>query len=190
VVLPLYVTGALNRPDGDVGRLFTVCALVEIPVAPATMLVPARARRWVIPAGMGLLATYFILVSAATTLPDLVGAQVARGAALASAGALGITYVQDLAPGSPGRATTLFGNTVTLGSLVSGVLAGATIQALGFRPALLVCAALSVAGGGLLISSTGLPGTPRPGSARPAVRSRRPGPTTRRTVSGPAGGRT
>jgi MFS transporter, SET family, sugar efflux transporter len=151
VVLPLYVTGTLHKPDSKVGMLFTVCAIVEIPVALATMMVPPRLRKVAILAGMASLAVYFVLVAASTTVPLLLGTQVARGIALASAGTLGITYVQDLAPRSPGRATTMFANTVTVGSLVSGLLAGAIIQALGFRPALLVCAALTVAGGALLL---------------------------------------
>jgi len=146
VVLPLYVTGTLHQPDRQVGLLFTVCALVEIPVALATMALPAARRKLVILAGMGLLAGYFVLVAVSTTMPLLIGTQVARGVALASAGTLGITYVQDLAPHAPGRATTLFANTLTVGSLVSGLLAGAVTQALGFRPALLACAALTVSG--------------------------------------------
>jgi MFS transporter, SET family, sugar efflux transporter len=153
VVLPLYITGTLHKPDSEVGLLFTVCALVEIPTALATMLLPAGVRKMVILVGMAAFAAYFVLVAAATTMPFLIGTQVARGIALAVVGTLGITYVQDLAPRSPGRATTLFANTLTIGSLVSGVLAGATSQALGFRPALLICAALAVSGGVLLIGS-------------------------------------
>jgi SET family sugar efflux transporter-like MFS transporter len=151
VVLPLYVTGTLHKPDSEVGLLFTVCALVEIPTALATMLFPTRVRQKAILAGMTLFAVYFMLVAAATTMPVLIATQVARGIALASVGTLGITYIQDLAPHSPGRATTLFANTLTIGSLLSGLLAGATIQAFGFRPALLACAALTVAGCILLI---------------------------------------
>ena len=150
VVLPLYVTGALHRPDSDVGLLFTICALVEIPAALATMLIPAAARKPVILAGMTLFALYFAVVATATAMPLLVATQVMRGLALATVGALGISYAQDLAPRSPGRATTLFANTLTTGSLLSGLFAGAIIQALGLRPALLVCAALVVAGGILL----------------------------------------
>ena len=146
VVLPLYVTGALHRTDSDVGLLFTVFALVEIPAALATMLIPAAARKAVILAGMALFAIYFVVVAAATSMPLLAGTQVVRGIALASVGALGITYAQDLAPRSPGRATTLFANTLTTGSLLSGLFAGAIIQTLGLRPALLVCAALAVCG--------------------------------------------
>jgi MFS transporter, SET family, sugar efflux transporter len=152
VVLPLYATGTLHRSAGDVGLLFTVCALVEIPAALAMMLLPGGFRRMGIAAGMMLFAAYFVLVATATTMPALIGAQLARGVAVASVGTLGITFVQDLAPRSPGRATTLFANTLTAGALVSGVLAGATVQALGYRPTLLTCAALTVAGCVLLMA--------------------------------------
>jgi SET family sugar efflux transporter-like MFS transporter len=154
VVLPLYVTRTLGRSDGDVGLLFSVCALVEIPAALATMLLRGRGiRHRTILLGMLLFGGYFMLVSISATMPLLVGTQVARGVALAVVGALGITYVQDLAPHAPGRATALYANTLTFGSLVSGVLAGATAQAFGFRPALLGCAVLCVAGCALLAAA-------------------------------------
>ena len=147
VVLPLYVTRTLQQPDSDVGLLFSVCALVEIPAALATMLLPRRTRvRLLIVLGMLLLAGYFALVAIATGMPLLLGSQVVRGVALAVVSALGITFVQDLMPHATGRATALFANTLTTGSLISGVLAGATAQALGYRPALLVCGALAAAG--------------------------------------------
>lgn len=147
VVLPLYVTRTLQRPDSDVGLLFSVCALVEIPAALAMMLLPAGSgKRKIILAAMLLLGGYFVLVAVSSSLPMLIATQLARGVALAVAGSLGITYVQDLAPRAPGRATTLFANTLTIGSLVAGVLAGATAQAFGYRPALLICAVLATAG--------------------------------------------
>jgi SET family sugar efflux transporter-like MFS transporter len=155
VVLPLYVTRTLERPDGDVGLLFTVCALVEIPAALATMLLPARSgKRRIVLLGMLLFGAYFLLVAFGAGMPLLIASQVARGVALAVVGALGITYVQDLAPHATGRATALYANTLTAGSLVSGVLAGATAQALGYRPALLLCAALTGAGCVLLAFSS------------------------------------
>ena len=134
VVLPLYLTRTLERPNGDVGLLFSVCALVEVPAALSLMLLPARVgKRWVILLGMVLFVAYFLLVAASSSMPLLVGTQVARGVALAVVGALGITYVQDLLPRATGRATALFANTLTTGSLIAGILAGATAQALGYR---------------------------------------------------------
>ena len=147
VALPLYVTRTLARPESDVGLLFSICAVVEIPAALSVMLLPARvARRAVILLGMALFTAYFVLVAMSDTMPLLIATQVARAVALAVVGALGITYVQDLLPHATGRATTLFANTLTTGSLISGVLAGATAQALGYRAALLLCGVLTAAG--------------------------------------------
>jgi MFS transporter, SET family, sugar efflux transporter len=154
VALPLYLTRTLERPDRDVGLLFSVCALVEVPAALSLTLLPARVRKqWVILPGMVLFVAYFLLVAASSSMPLLVGTQVARGVALAVVGALGITYVQDLLPRATGRATALFANTLTTGSLISGILAGATAQALGYRAALLLCGVLSAVGCVLLAAA-------------------------------------
>jgi SET family sugar efflux transporter-like MFS transporter len=154
VVLPLYLTRTLERPNGDVGLLFSVCALVEVPAALSLTLLPARVRKQsVILLGMVLFVAYFLLVAASSSMPLLIGTQLARGVAIAVVGALGITYVQDLLPRATGRATALFANTLTTGSLLSGILAGATAQALGYRAALLLCGALSAVGGALLASA-------------------------------------
>jgi MFS transporter, SET family, sugar efflux transporter len=64
--------------------------------------------------------------------------------------------VQDLLPRATGRATALFANTLTAGSLISGVLAGAAAQALGYRAALLLCGALAALGC-VLLAGTGQP---------------------------------
>jgi SET family sugar efflux transporter-like MFS transporter len=154
VVLPLYVTRTLERPDGDVGLLFTVCALVEIPVALALIRrSSAQRQRRLILLGMLLLAAYFVLLAAGSTMAVATGSQIARGAGIALVGALGITYMQDLVPHATGRATTMFANTLTAGALVSGVLAGAAAQVLGYRAALLLCGALAAAGWLLLAAA-------------------------------------
>jgi SET family sugar efflux transporter-like MFS transporter len=147
VALPLYVTRTLARPDSDVGLLFSVCALVEIPAALSVLLLPARSgRRGVILLGMLLFTAYFVLVASSSSMALLIGTQIARGVGLAVVEALGITYMQDLLPHATGRATTMFANTFTIGSLISGVLAGAAAQTLGYRAALLLCGVLAAAG--------------------------------------------
>ncbi|MDG6106300.1 MFS transporter [Dactylosporangium aurantiacum] len=173
VALPLYVTRTLDRPDSVVGLLFSACAIVEIPAALALVLLPERARRRpVILAGMVVFVAYFLLVAASTTVAGLVGTQVARGVGIAVVGALGITYMQDLLPGATGRATTLFANTLTFGSLVSGVLGGAAVQALGPRAALLLCGGIAAAGWVLLAAAGREPAGGLPDeaeAARPVV---------------------
>jgi SET family sugar efflux transporter-like MFS transporter len=106
---------------------------------------------------MLLLGAYFLLVATSSSMPLLIGTQLARGVALAVVGALGITYVQDLLPHATGRATTMFANTLTTGSLISGVLAGATAQALGYRAALLLCGLLTVVGCALFTTAHSWP---------------------------------
>jgi MFS transporter, SET family, sugar efflux transporter len=179
VVLPLYVTRALGRPDRDVGLLFSVCAIAEIPAALALLLLPRHvSRERLILLGLTVFAGYFALTAAAPGLPILIVAQVARGTAIAVVGALGITYFQDRLPDSPGRATTLFANTAAGGSLVAGMVAGAAAQAVGYRPALLLCAILAAAAWALLaaervshfLRTTALAG--RPGSGRRANQAR------------------
>ena len=184
VALPLYLTRTLERPNGDVGVLFSVCALVEVPAALSLMLLPTRVRKQrVILLGMVLFVAYFGLVAASSSMPLLIGTQLARGVAIAVVGALGITYVQDLLPRATGRATALFANTFTTGSLISGILAGATAQALGYRAALLLCGVLSAVGCVLLAAARqprSAADTDQEPSASPAqVRQGEPGPIDR-----------
>jgi SET family sugar efflux transporter-like MFS transporter len=93
VALPLYVTRTLARADSDVGLLFSICALAEIPAALSMMLRPANVGngRVVILLGMLLLGAYFLLVASSSNMPLLIATQLARGVALAVVGALGIT---------------------------------------------------------------------------------------------------
>lgn len=144
VVLPLYVTEVLHGSAGAVGWMFSVCAVAEIPAALALLLLPGRwDRDRAILTGMGLMIVYFALVTAFTGIVALVLAHIARGVAIAVVGALGISHMQDLLPAAPGRATTLFANTATAGSLVSGIAAGTISHVLGYRAALLSCGVLS-----------------------------------------------
>jgi MFS transporter, SET family, sugar efflux transporter len=183
VVLPLYLTRTLERPNGDVGLLFSVCALVEVPAALSLMLLPARVRKQrVILVGMVLFVAYFLLVAVSSSMPLLIGTQVARGVALVVVGALGITYVQDLLPRATGRATALYANTLTAGSLISGILAGATAQALGYRAALLLCGALGAVGCVLLAAAR------QPRSAYDTDLEPEPSTSPAQAISGADGG--
>ena len=168
VVLPLFVTDQLHRPYHDVGVMFSVCAAVELVAALALTRLPARANRErLILLGFVLFVAYFAILAATSSTVLVIIAQGARGAAISAVLALGITYFQDLLPRQPGRATTLLSNTAVAGSLLSGVLAGSLIQALGFRAALTLCAVLSLLGAILLLAAR------RSRSPRPAQRGKR-----------------
>ena len=144
IAMPLYVTQVVNRRAGDVGLLFSVGALVEVPAALGLMLLPGRAAtQRLISLAMALFVAYFVMGAVSSSLSSLVLAHTARGAAIAVVGALGISYFQNFAPDRVGYATTLFANTGTVGTLMAGMVAGSACQALGSREALVLCGALS-----------------------------------------------
>ncbi len=87
---------------------------------------------------------YYGLTVIAGGMPLLLAGQVARGIGIAVVGAAGIRFFQEALAPETGRATTLFSNASTAGSLVAGVLAGAAVRAVGYTSALALCGALAV----------------------------------------------
>ena len=156
VALPLFVTRGLHRPASAVGVLFSVCAAVEVAAALGLAAIPVRVnQRLIILAGTGMLVLYFLLTAMAHGMPLLLAGQAARGIAIAAVAAAGIRSFQDLLAPATGRATTLFANATTAGSLLAGVLAGGAVALAGYRTTLLLCgltaaaAALSFTTGGI-----------------------------------------
>lgn len=180
--LPLLVATELGGDAGDAGLLLGVCAALEIPLmlsfgALATRT-PVRLLLFVGAAG-GI--AYYGLTALATSLWVLVAGQALNALFIGAVSGLGISYMQDMLPRHPGRATTLFTNTFPLGAMLAGPLLGLA-QQFGYRLAYWLCAALCLAG--LLLLAVVRPGPP----GRPAP-SRRTGATTAPELSAgaPAG---
>ena len=147
VALPLYLTRGLHQPDTTVGLLYSACAAVEILAALALAGLPQRvSQRTLITAAMGALAAYFAVTVLAHGMALLLFGQIVRGIAIAVVGAAGIRYFQDLMNPATGRATTLFANASTAGSLLAGVLAGLSVQHFGYATTLLLCGVAALAG--------------------------------------------
>jgi SET family sugar efflux transporter-like MFS transporter len=145
VALPLFVTGELDRSGSAVGLLFSACAVVEIVAALGLVwLLPRLSRRLLMLIGIGLFVGYFLLTVPAQGLVLLLIAQVARGTAIAVIGTAGIQHFQAVLAPASGAGAALFSNSVTAGSLVSGVLAGGLIELAGTRATFAVCAGLSL----------------------------------------------
>lgn len=148
IALPLYVTGDLARPEGEVGLLFSACAVVEIVAALVLVwLMPRIPLRALILSGLALFASYFAITVVAQGIVVLLAAQIARGAAIAVIGTAGLSYFQTLGAKGVGASTALFSNAVTAGSLASGLFAGVLMQWLGPAATLGACGALSLLAG-------------------------------------------
>lgn len=128
--MPLYLSRELMLPQALAGWMMGLAAALEIPV----MLLAGYGSRWVGKKPMMLLAALagVLFYSGLTLLPTgpvaLLSLQLGNGIFIGILAGMGMTYFQDLMPGQPGAATTLFSNSIRSGSILGGVIAGITAQ--------------------------------------------------------------
>jgi SET family sugar efflux transporter-like MFS transporter len=130
--LPLFIGTDLGGHVADAGLILGLCALLEIPLMLGFGWLTTRVRLRtlvLVGAGVGVLAA----------------GQIVNALFIASVSGLGITYLQDMLPRHPGRATTLFTNTFPIGAVLAGPLFGLA-QHFGFRLAYGIGAVLCAAG--------------------------------------------
>jgi len=144
--LPLFVGTELGGRVGDAGLVLGLCAGLEIPLmlGLGALAIRMPVRRLLFLGGACGIA-YYALAALATSLWVVVAGQPLNAMFIAAVSGLGISYVQDMLPQHPGRATTLFTNTFPLGAMLAGPLLGLA-QHFGYRLAFWLCAALCVAG--------------------------------------------
>jgi SET family sugar efflux transporter-like MFS transporter len=88
---------------------------------------------------------YSLIATSATAVWILLAAQVVNALFIAAISGPSISFVQDMMPDQPGRATTLFTNTFPIGAMLAGPLLGIA-QRLDYRWAFAMNAALCVLG--------------------------------------------
>ncbi|MEZ0493088.1 MFS transporter [Kineococcus sp. TBRC 1896] len=165
LALPLYVTQGLGLPEEVVGTLFALCAVVEIVAAVALVALPPRlSRRGLLVGGILALAVHFALTAAADGVVLLLVAQVPRGVAVTVLAAAGMRFFHEVLAPATGFATTLFSAAADGGFLLSGVLGGVAVDALGYRSTLICGAVVAVLAAGVLLAS---PVTAPRAAARP-----------------------
>lgn len=148
---PLLVTRVLHGTEAQVGLLVGLCALLEIPVMLAFVVLrrlPPLER--LIQVALALFVLHFALLFAAQGLPLLIATQAVRAAVLAVMAGLGMAYFQELMPGRFGAATTLFANTTNVGAMLAGIVSGAWAQLFGYRAVFLLCGLLALGAWGVM----------------------------------------
>jgi MFS transporter, SET family, sugar efflux transporter len=149
--LPLFIRSDLHGGVRDAGLVLGLCAALEIPLMLALGALSTRVplRRLVIGGAVcGVL--YYSLAATTTTVGLLFAGQILNALFISAAEGLGISYVQDMLPGQPGRASTLFSNSFPIGAVLAGPLFGLA-QHFGYRLAYVMTTALCVAGLALLV---------------------------------------
>lgn len=127
--MPLYVSRELHLDQSLAGWMMGTAAGLEIPV----MLVAGHlSSRWgtkpmLLLAGI---AGVFFYIGMSTLHAEwqLLALQLGNALFIGILAGLGMVYFQDLLPGQPGLATTLFTNSVRTGAILAGGLAGVIAQ--------------------------------------------------------------
>ncbi|MDR5782427.1 sugar efflux transporter [Caballeronia sp. LZ065] len=145
IVLPLYVVHGMHGTRIDVSIMLGLGAFLEIPMMLALGARGSRLdkQRW-LAASAAVHMVYFVAVAASPGIHILIPMQAFSAFVVSVTSCLGMTYMQDLMPRSPGAATALFFNASRVGSILSGVLSGVLVAALGYRGTFLVCGALTL----------------------------------------------
>lgn len=144
--MPLYITADLGLPENLAGLLMGTAAGLEIP---AMLLAGYYVKRFgkrnmmlfAVVAGIlfyaGLVVFKFKLALMVLQLFNAIFIGIIAG--------IGMLYFQDLMPGRPGAATTLFTNSISTGVILAGVLQGALVENLGHYVVYWLAALLAVA---------------------------------------------
>jgi SET family sugar efflux transporter-like MFS transporter len=151
VTLPLFVTEQLHGTTTDVGLVLGLCAALEIPLMIGFGVLAQRVdhRKLVLSGAVVALGYHCAMLLAGSTW-QVAAAQVLNAIVISAVMGIGISYFQSLLPGRPGHATTMFTNSATVATMMSGPLLAAA-QLLTYRTAYGMSLAMSVLGLGLLL---------------------------------------
>lgn len=153
--LSLYVTHELGGDVHDAGLLLGLCAGLEVPLMLGFGWLATRfGVHRLLMLGTAAALAYAILAALSGSLWPLVAGQVLNAASIAALHGLGLTYVQDMLPGRPGRASTLFSNAFPMGALLAAPVLGLAQEA-GYRMPFVVAAVLCGAALVLLATARG-----------------------------------
>ena len=143
--LPLTVTTLLGGKERDLGIIFGVGPIVEIPLMLWFGKLASRGHQIAL-IRFGAVATlaYFICLSFATAPWHVYLAQILSGISFAIITNVTILFYQDLLPGQAGLATTIFTNSANTGNLVGYFAFGPVVETFHHRGAFLVCAVLAM----------------------------------------------
>ncbi|MGG3284093.1 sugar efflux transporter [Paenibacillus solani] len=135
-----FVTKVLNGQEKDVGVVFSIPPIFEIPFMLGFGVLALRVKSDnLIRLGSLLAFAYFFATFFATDVWHIFLIQVLSAAYISITSGIAITYFQDFIPSMPGTAMTLYSNTGKIGSLLGFLLFGLLSDAFGYRNVYLWC---------------------------------------------------
>jgi Arabinose efflux permease len=150
--LPLLVTQSLGGTKADVGWIFSIAPVFEVPLMVWFGQLAARGHQvGLIRFGVVVSAVYFAALTLAQTPWHIYPMQILSAIAIAVMTNITITFLQDMLPGHTGLATTLYSNSFSGGSLVGFLSFGLLLERVGYRGVFVICVILCSASLALLL---------------------------------------
>jgi MFS transporter, SET family, sugar efflux transporter len=123
--VPQFVTKVLHGTEMDVGLIFSVPPIFEVPMMIGLGLLATRMDvALLVKIGFVTAFTYFLLFNFVTEPWQIYPLQILSAAQVSITSGIAISYFQDFMPEAPGTATTLYMNTTQIGSTVGYLLFG------------------------------------------------------------------
>jgi SET family sugar efflux transporter-like MFS transporter len=143
--LPLTVTEQLGGTERDIGYIFGIAPVFEVPLMIWFGRLAAHGHQvTLIRLGACFAVCYFIALSFAHAPWHIYPMQIVAAAAIAVTTNVAITFFQDLVPGHTGVATSIYANAFTTGNLIGYFGFGSLLGLVGHHGLFFVCAGLSV----------------------------------------------
>ncbi|WP_246201637.1 sugar efflux transporter [Budvicia diplopodorum] len=123
--MPLYLIQELQLPKKLVGIMMGAAAGLEIPVMLIAGYYAKRfGKRFLMGLAIASGLIFYLGLMVFTHTGLLLGLQLLNAVFIGILASIGMLYFQDLMPGQAGSATTLFTNTVRVGWIIGGLVAG------------------------------------------------------------------
>ncbi|MEZ2576957.1 sugar efflux transporter [Buttiauxella ferragutiae] len=143
--MPLWISSDLGLPESLAGLLMGTAAGLEIPamiLAGYYVKRFGKRRMMVIAVAAGVLFYVGLIMFHSRTALLLL--QLFNAVFIGIVAGIGMLWFQDLMPGRPGSATTLFTNSISTGVILAGVLQGALTESFGHYSVYWLIAGLAV----------------------------------------------
>ncbi|WP_379134473.1 sugar efflux transporter [Paenibacillus sp. sgz500958] len=145
IVLPLFFSTTLHGNYQQLGWLYSITAIAELPLM---IVVGIMARKMgkskIILLGIFSNFLYFLVFALSHSILLTYFAQLLNAISVSIIMGYGISYFQELLPDEPGTATTLYSNTSRIGSSMGGVVSGAVSGMFGYRSVFVVCMSITL----------------------------------------------
>ncbi len=145
--VPQFVTKVLHGNEMDVGVIFSVPPIFEVPFMIALGMLATKIDNGIlVKIGFFTAFTYFLLFSFVTEPWQIYPLQILSAAQVSITSGIAISYFQDFIPEAPGTATTLYMNTTQIGQTVGYLLFGFVTAFINYDNMIIIYTILALVG--------------------------------------------